>query len=414
MDRIFRTIFNAESGRHVSLDGTHFSTSHTSGDLNHKRSILRRSLRDAVVAWKSVAVAVIGTLLGLTVANSQAASLLSDDIAGVPRLSSKTVEDGRVQTVLTMPAMGTKIRLTLVGQDKAALEDMAKGLAQEIQAHDDLLTVHRDSPLDRVNRQAGQWTSVPCTAAEVIRQSLDAAKLTDGAFDPTIGSLTFLWKIGFGGYQAPSREDVEKQRKAVDWKRVRLDTTPGRCRVRIGADQKLDLGGIAKGWSDTELLKRIPGSAATGAMIVLGGNTAVYGKAPYGDKWLIGIGQTLADKNYVGYLKLSSGESVTTSAATERHITAGGREYGHIIDPKSGVSADTDIAYTSVVDPDGARGDALSTALFLMGSTKVKDFLRAHPHFRVFVMLKDNTAFVSKSLADAVFVRPGKLKVEEI
>ena len=212
----------------------------------------------------------------------------------------------------------------------------------------------------------------------------------------------------------PSVKASKEAKKTVDWRKIRIDQTPGACRVKIGKGQMLDLGGIVKGWSDTEILAAVAQTSIKSAMIVLGGNTAVYGKPEYGEKWLIGIPRSSEDDEYVGYIKLGSMDAVTTSGSAQRRIKKDGKVYGHIMNAKTGRSAESDFDYVTVADADGARGDALSTALYVMGREKAEAFLKAHPDVRAFLLLKGGReALVSKGFADTVFVREEELKLLE-
>lgn len=107
-------------------------------------------------------------------------------------------------------------------------------------------------------------------------------------------------------------------------------------------------------------------------------------------------------------------EVITTSSDKERHIDIKGKRYGHIMSGRTGKPAENTFAYVTVIDHDGARGDALSTALWVLGD-KAFDFLKAHPDIQALLVMKnENAAYVTPSLADRTYVKSERLKLKEI
>ena len=239
-------------------------------------------------------------------------------------------------------AMGTIIQATIFAKDKPAVERIADRFSATFTRHEDLLSVHKPGPMTNLNAHAGEWGVMPCV---------------------------------------PSSSTLANAKAKVDWRKVEVDfsnESQSVCRVRIGQGQSVDLGGIGKGWSNQVLAKQVEDDGAHRAMVVMGGNTAFVGKPTYGDKWLSAIPSAEDQYDYVGYFKLDAGDIVTTSSDKERHIDIKGKRYGHIMSGRTGKPAENTFAYVTVIDHDGARGDALSTALWVLGD-KAFDFLKAHP-----------------------------------
>ena len=97
-----------------------------------------------------------------------------------------------------------------------------------------------------------------------------------------------------------------------------------------------------------------------------------------------------------------SHENPAVVAAYERYFEEGGKRYSHILDPKTGRPSKTDVASVTIIDKDGARADALCTALFAMGWDKTRDFLRHQPQMKAVVMHADMTQAVVTPAAAAV------------
>lgn len=231
-------------------------------------------------------------------------------------------------------AMGTIIQATIFAKDKPAVERIADRFSATFTRHEDLLSVHKPGPMTNLNAHAGEWVVMPC----------EAAQLTNGAFDPTIGTVTAQWSVGFGGTSVPSSSTLADAKAKVDWRKVEVDfsnESQSVCRARIEQGQSVDLSGIGKGWSNHVLAKQVEDDGAHRAMVVLGGNTAFVGKPTYGDKWLSAIPSAEDQYDYVGYFKLDAGDIVTTSSDKERHIDIKGKRYGHIMSGRTGRPAES-------------------------------------------------------------------------
>lgn len=176
----------------------------------------------------------------------------------------------------------------------------------------------------------------------------------------------------------PSSSTLANAKAKVDWRKVEVDfsnESQSVCRARIEQGQSVDLSGIGK-------VSAIPSAE---------------------DQY-----------DYVGYFKLDAGDIVTTSSDKERHIDIKGKRYGHIMSGRTGRPAENTFAYVTVIDHDGARGDALSTALWVLGD-KAFDFLKAHPDIQALLVMKnENAAYVTPSLADRTYVKSERLKLKEI
>ena len=176
----------------------------------------------------------------------------------------------------------------------------------------------------------------------------------------------------------PSSSTLANAKAKVDWRKVEVDfsnESQSVCRARIEQGQSVDLSGIGK-------VSAIPSAE---------------------DQY-----------DYVGYFKLDAGDIVTTSSDKERHIDIKGKRYGHIMSGRTGRPAENTFAYVTVIDHDGARGDTLSTALWVLGD-KAFDFLKAHPDIQALLVMKnENAAYVTPSLADRTYVKSERLKLKEI
>ena len=292
----------------------------------------------------------------------------------------------------------------------------AKLAESEIVRYESALSVHEDTPLARVNAQSGSFVEVDAETAELTRRALEIAEETESAFEPMIGPVVELWKIGFDGSRIPSDAEISAALKLVDHRHVQIERTPeAGWRMRIAPGQKIDLGGIAKGYVGEAITERLRRAGAVRAVLDLGGNIALLGSRPDGKPWRIGLQRPDRERGSYFAVVLAEDESVITSGAYERNFTKNGKRYGHILSARTGRPVDTDLASVSIIDRDGARADALCTAFFAMGWERSSAFLKAHPDVKAVLLSKDlKRCAVSAALADRITLADKTIALETI
>ena len=200
----------------------------------------------------------------------------------------------------------------------------------------------------------------------LVLTALDLAEFTNGAFDPTLLPLSRLWNLGSASY-LPSDEEILSAMEYVGYKNVSIseaDTSLGKT--------ELDLGGIAKGYAADRFFELAGANGVDNAMGSFGGMVAVVGNKPDGSKWKIAMRDPQGE-GYAAILNVSD-VCISTSGAYERYFTYNGKIYHHIIDPETGYPAESDLLSATVIDTNGTRADALSTALFVMGKNQAIEF----------------------------------------
>ncbi|MEK7867111.1 MAG: FAD:protein FMN transferase [Planctomycetota bacterium] len=265
--------------------------------------------------------------------------------------------------------MGTSARVIVYSATPDDAERASRAAYAEVAAVDAAMSDWSEtSELSRLNREGVLVVSPPLF--EVIDAAVRFARLTDGAFDPTVGPVTALWRRG----EAPSPTDLEEARRLVDWRRVSGDPATRRVVLRPGT--RIDLGGIAKGYAAERALRAIGDMPA---MVELGGDLALGAPPPGGDGWRI----ALVD----GRALTVSRCHVSTSGDMERHLDADGVRYSHIVDPATGIGL-VGSPVVLVLACEGMTADVLSTAASVGGLGEVGGWegaegIAIHPDGRV-------------------------------
>jgi len=213
-----------------------------------------------------------------------------------------------------------------------------------------------DSLVSAYNHAApGSWIALPADFATVIEAALSVARLSGGAFDPTIGWIVAL--RGFGPDPALFSADeasITAARASAGWRRLRLED---RQLLQPGG-LALDLSGIAKGFAVDAVAELLAAHGIGHALVEIGGELAGRGVRPDGDPWWVDLenppGTALPPLRIALH-----GLAVATSGDYRRGA--------HTIDPRTGRSAEGGLRSVSVIHHSAMLADAWATALTVLG-----------------------------------------------
>lgn len=298
--------------------------------------------------------------------------------------------------------LGTVARVTVWTKDGAESESMISAAAHEAERLERLLSANiAASDIGKVNDPRGKAPiAVSKETYELVERSVAWARETEGAFDPSIGAIVKLWAIGTPAERVPSKERIEKLLPFSDYREIKLHVKDGKYFVNVPHALHLDLGGIAKGYIADRMAALLKSRGASSAVIDLGGNVLVFGPSPKKKGWRIGIQWPFRERGEYFGIYYANDESVVTSGAYERYFTYGGKMYHHIFDAFTGYPAATDLLSATVMAENSADADAVSTALFVMGFEKAKEFLQSHREFEAILCKGD-------AKSPQLFVTPG-------
>ena len=291
----------------------------------------------------------------------------------------------------TVTAMNTVMTLTVYSNKDTA--EVFEELKKEIEILDTLLTVNPaadkgeagEDPSDVVKiNTSKEPVEVSDFTVGVIKKAIKANELTDGAFDITINPVIEMWGFNDGTYGVPGKAERENALKLVGSDKITVDGNT----VSLSELSSINLGGIAKGALGDDL-KRILDKHGMSAVLSLGGNIVLVGKNPAAEKWSVGVKAPNEEKALICKFRCGGDRSVVTSGGYERYFEYKGKRYHHIIDPATGAPADSDLQSVTVIGLDGAMCDALSTALFVMGSEKAVEFAKEHNDYEYIFVTED-------------------------
>ncbi len=266
-----------------------------------------------------------------------------------------------------------------------------------------------ESEIAAINRSAEPVTVSADTAA-LLKNALTLSDSMDGALCLTLSPVIRAWGFVSGEYRIPAPEELKSLLARADDTQVRLDGST----VTTPYGMELDLGAVAKGYAADRAAALLREHGVTSALLDLGGSTIrTLGTKPDGSLWRIAIRDPEDAQRYASLVEIGEG-AVDTSGGYERFFVGeDGAVYWHIIDPATGYPAQNGLLSVTVLTDDGFTGDALSTALFVMGKERAISYWRENGGFE-FIMLHESDGILVSEGAAAVFVPQGRYRDADV
>jgi thiamine biosynthesis lipoprotein len=250
-----------------------------------------------------------------------------------------------------------------------------------------------DSELNRLNRRTGQWTRVSAAMWEVMHLALIAARWTEGLYSPTI--LNALEAAGYDRtFDAitASAEPIITQPDG-QWRSIQRQSL--KRSIYLPPNVRLDLSGIVKGWAADRAAKKL--GVRGPALIDAGGDVAVSGPRADGSPWPIGVLNPFHLDQPFETLKIEHG-GVATSGKDYRRWLRDGQWQHHLIDPRTGLPAQTDVLSTTVIAPSAVEAEIAAKAIAITGSEHGLAWLEEQPEYAAVIVREDGQAVYSAQM----------------
>jgi FAD:protein FMN transferase len=268
-------------------------------------------------------------------------------------------------------AMGTTISMLLPENQEEKGAEIVRTLFSDWEQ-----TLSRflpESELSLLNQQAGTPVAVSNLLYDVLATALTAAQVTEGVYDPAM--LEQLEELGydrnFDDLPANRFDPIIPGEPGGRWRGIKVD--PIRRQVTLPAGIKLDFGGIAKGMAVDATLEKLYQSNISSALVNAGGDLSVLGLPSSDNQWLVAVpGQ----KQY-WTIPLHHG-AIATSGIAHRHWQQGNILHHHILDPRTGLPAQSDLWSVTVVADRCEQAEVAAKVAFILGSKSGANFLRKH------------------------------------
>lgn len=289
-------------------------------------------------------------------------------------------------------ALDTFVNITIYDSKDKQILDSALELCNY---YEDIFSAHRESSeLYKLNHRTSDSVEISDDLADLIKKGLYYSKLSNGSFDISIEPVKELWDFKSEHPSLPDESALAAAVKAVDYTAISLS---GNTITFSDPNTRIDLGAIAKGYIADKIKDYLISKGVKSAIINLGGNVLCVGKKPNGEDFNVGLQMPFAKREEtIGVVK-GSDLSVVTSGVYERFIEVDGKEYHHILNPKTGYPYENGLLGVSIVSKYSVDGDALSTSCFALGLDKGIELLDSIEGVYGYFILNDLSVVASSS-----------------
>jgi thiamine biosynthesis lipoprotein len=300
-------------------------------------------------------------------------------------------------------AMGTDVNLWLWHDSETAARQALLQMEQffaEVEAR--LSRFKPDSELSHLNQAAGQPFVASDLLFDLVASALDWRERTNGIFDPTV--LKALVAYGYDR----TFEEVAKQTHQSEAATVMAVPAAGQVQlnrqqstITLPAGVGLDLGGLAKGWTVQQAAQEL--GQLGPALVDAGGDIVCMGRPPTGSLWLVGVADPHRPEADLAALTLAD-EAVATSSLARRRWQHHGRPAHHLIDPRTGAPAQTDLLSVTVIAPRLPEAEIYAKVALILGLGSGLAYLETQSNIAALLVTDDGRQYNLGSLEDKAYV----------
>jgi FAD:protein FMN transferase len=260
--------------------------------------------------------------------------------------------------------MGTFLEITLWQSEDEQAKQLIRQAVGKVHRFEEILSnFDPESAVSRFNQRAGNGKIIlPPELYDLLKIALEFSTKTAGYFDVTVGPLVQLWKESLSIGLLPSREALAKTRRLVGHEKLKLDDS-GAAEL-LAPEMKIDLGGIGKGYAVDRVADLLKAAGVISGLINFGGSSIyAIGSPPGQQGWEIGLQGTDGKLRGLTYLR---DMALSTSGSMGHSWMVGGKRYGHLINPKTGVPM-TQVRMATAITPTATAAEALTKPLVILG-----------------------------------------------
>jgi len=299
---------------------------------------------------------------------------------------------------ITDGIMGTRITVELWADDRAKGEQGIDAVLDEMRHIDETMSTYKPtSEVSQVNDKAADGPMhISKELFDLLVTAREYSEITEGAFDITYASVGYMYD--FRKHVRPNDTQIAQALPAVNYRHVILDAANQTVRF-TQKGVRIDLGGIAKGYSVDRGIDVLKGLGFTRAFIGAGGDSRIIGDR-FGKPWIVGVRDPMkGEGNVIARIPLVNA-AISTSGDYERFFDEGGVRYHHIIDPKTGHSA-SKVRSATVIGPYATRTDGLSKTAFVLGPDKALEIYNKLDDIDAIIVKLDGTVVHSSGMSRA-------------
>lgn len=307
--------------------------------------------------------------------------------------------DQAQEHVFSGSIMGTYYRVVVVDEKPISME-LGEGALQVMEnINQQMSTYIPDSELNDFNRHEAQvWFPLSEQLSTVVAQAMEISALSDGAFDITVAPLVDAWGFGANKDANKTASEINETGKAPDQLSINeMDEYVGYQQLQLqenrllkfDARTSIDLSAIAKGYAVEQVAAYLKQQGYDHFLIDIGGELKASGESKLGEVWRVAIERPYVQGGIARVVTLND-KAIATSGDYRNYIMVDGKQYSHVLDPKTMKPKQHRLASVTVIADSATVADGLATAILVMGEQAGWEFAVKHQH-PVLFMIRDET-----------------------
>lgn len=298
-----------------------------------------------------------------------------------------------------MNALGTTIIIDINVKNDKNILSLLNEIEMLINNYNDKWSLYSDTSLVNKINNSKRFIEVDNDTIDIISESIIYSNKTNGYFDITTSKLNLIWKDTIKTKKLPNNNIIDKELKNIGCKKITINNN----KIKLGKNQNIDLGGVAKGFILDKIISMLNESDIDSGVINLGGTIYVIGDYDIGVRNPFKPINSKLNDDYVLSVKLNN-ECIVTSGIYEQEIIIDGISYNHIINPKDGYPSKSNLISLSLISTNATMLDAYATAIFNMKLNDVLKLLKEENIDGIFIF-KYGSIYVTDNIKDKVEMR---------
>ena len=308
------------------------------------------------------------------------------------------------------PTMGTTYNITLYPAKETTLDP--KQTQQQIdeslkRINQQMSTWIKDSEISLFNKsESTDWYPVSEEFAEVVEAAQSISKLSNGAFDITVGPLINIW--GFGKdfkNNNPDDSTIAAAKENTGYQKLEVRLSPPALKKQIPQLQ-INLSAIAKGYGVDAIANELSESGIESYLVEIGGEIRANGVKPNKSLWRIAIEKPSTKERSIQQGILLNNTGVATSGDYRNYFERDGKRYSHTINPETGKPITHQLASVTVLHKSSMMADGLATAIMVLGDNEAKTFISDNK-LNAYMISRDKDGFSNwHNFSDETLIKP--------
>lgn len=195
----------------------------------------------------------------------------------------------------------------------------------------------------------------------------EAAKLSDGYFDPTISPIVAAWGFSSKTGDSITPQLIDSLKRLVNYQNIRIEN---RKVIKADPNMKLDFNAIAQGYTSDMIAAFLESKGIKNYLVDTGGEIMARGSKPNDQPWIVGIEKPAANwdsERSVQTCIALRDKGLVTSGSSRKYVERDGKRYSHCINPKTGYPVEHNVLSATVLAENSVWADALASICMVMG-----------------------------------------------